>query len=195
MKGFKPSDFGAEQRYALSMKIKSVPLAPHLDKLILLSGFLGIEELMYNYKNMLAGEELYSKKEKWDMKLAMARMGDAGAIQEVVGRIGALKVNDDVVYDIYPGLAYTRQKQAFDILLGAIMSDEKDCLSSNPDNEAEIICAFRILGYTAQYIEGFPLQVDKYGEPVIDNYDMELEKVRKWVTENKDNYQLIEDIY
>lgn len=195
MNGFQPSDFNAEQRYTIAIKIKAVPLTPHLDKLILLSGYIGIDELIYNYKNMLADEKLYGKKEKWNMKLAMARMGDAQAISEVVGRVSALRVNDDVIYDIYPGLAYTRQKQAFDILLHVIMSDEKNCLSSNPDNEAEIICAFRVLGYTAQYIQGFPLEINNYGEPVIENYDQALETVRKWITENKENYQLVGDVY
>lgn len=195
LQGFKPSDFNSEQRYIISMKVKAVPLVPHLDKLILLSGYIGIEELIYNLKSMLIIEDLYGKKEKWNMKLAMARMGDASAISEVIGRIGALRVSDNVVYDVYPSLAYVRQKQAFDILLDIILSDEKNCLSSNPDNEAEIICAYRVMGFTAQYIEGFPLDVDQFGEPIIDNYEQALTTVRQWINENRDNYQLIKDVY
>lgn len=195
LREFKPVDFNAEQRYTLSIKVKESPLPPHFGKLVLLTGYVGIDELIYNYHKMLADTGTYGKKEKWDIKLALARMGDSNALDEVTRRIANLRVNDDVAYDIYPNLAYVRQKPAFDILLEAIMSDEKNCISSNPDNEARIICAFRILGYTAPYIEGFPLKTDKYGEPVIDDYDTTLALVREWITENRENYKLIQDIY
>ena len=195
MQEFKPGDFDSEQRYNISMKVKEQPKPRYMHKLILLTGYLNIDELIYNYKQMLNDPAKYKEREQWNMKLAMARMGDEESANAVIKRISRLKLNDDVAYDIYPSLAYVRSKEAFDILFDGIMSKEKNCLSSNPDNEAAIICAFRILEYTAQYVEGFPIETDKFGAPIMDDYDAALVTVRKWIKTNKNDYKLITDKY
>jgi hypothetical protein len=195
LQDFSPDDFDAEQRYNISMKVKQQPAPLYLNKLILLTGYLGIDELIYNYKSMLADTNLYSPGDKWNIKLAMARMGDAEALNEVTARISRLKVTDDVVYEIYPNLAYVRQKEAFEILFDEILSDEKNCNSSNPDSEVDIICAFRIIGYTAKYVKDFPVKTDAFGEPIMDNYDAVLISVREWIIANRENYSFINDLY
>lgn len=192
---FSPEDFDAEQRYLISLKVKQTPKPAYAHKIFLLSAYLGISELIYNYEKMLQDTATYTLRDRWYMLLAMARMDDQKAIDRVIDRIETLNINDDVVYDLYPKLAYIRQKASFDILFDAIMSDEKNCLSSNPDNEVPIVCAFRIIGYVAQYIEGFPIETDKYGEAIIENYDAELILVREWINKNRGNYNLIYDKY
>ncbi len=195
LKDFKPADFNPEQRYIISMKVKEQPAPRNISELVLLTGYIGIDELIYNYKHMLADSVPEKAKTAWCMKLAMARLGDEEAGNEVISKIKSLKLNDKVAFDIYPNLAYVRTKKAFDILLEAILSDSKDCNSANPDKEAPIICAFRIIEYTAQYIIDFPVKTDEFGDPQIDDYAATLAEVREWITTNKENYKLITDIY
>ncbi len=190
---FDTIDFDAENKYIINRKIREN--TSYLSKLILISGWLNIRELMYNYRQMISQSEVYDKKERWNMYLAMARMGDADALHYIMQKIKSVTVNDDIVYEIYPDLAYTRQKQAFDFLLEKIMSDSKDCLSSNPDNEAPIICAYRIMEYVGPYITDFPLEIDTYGELIIVDYEDDLLRVRNWIENNKVDYEIIKDKY
>ncbi len=189
---FRKDDFNAESRYLLSQMVKGNP--PYLAKIIKLTGYLGIDELIYNY-SLMTKENRYRSSEKMAMLMAMARMGDSASVNTVMARISKLPVNDDVVYNIYPDLAYMRQKKAFDFLFDKIMSDSKDCRSSNPDNEKPIICAYRIMQLVAPYVADFPVKTDKWGEIIITDYDKTLDDVRKWITEHKDNYTLNNEIY
>jgi hypothetical protein len=75
------------------------------------------------------------------------------------------------------------------------MSNKKDCNSSNPDNEAPILCAFRIIKFTAKYVKDFPVKTDKWGTAQMGDYDATLETVRAWIKENKDKYELINEVY
>jgi hypothetical protein len=125
----------------------------------------------------------------------MARMNEPEAVEKVIKQIKLIEPNDDVVYELYPKLAYIRKRAAFDVLFDAILSDEKNCLSANPDNEVPIVCAFRVLAYVAPYIEGFTIKTDEYGEPVLENYDADLAKAREWIKTNRENYTLIYNKY
>ncbi len=195
LKEFKPEDFNPEQRYNISMKVKEQPAPRNISELVLLTGYIGIDELIYNYQHMLADSVPEKAKTVWSMKLAMARLGDEDANNEIVSKIKSLKLNDKVAYDIYPNLAYVRTKEAFDILLEAILRDSKDCNSANPDKETPIICAFRIIEYTAQYIKDFPVKTDAFGDPEIEDYATTLSEVREWITAHKEDYELITNIY
>lgn len=192
---FSPEDFDAEQRYYISMKVRQLPKPAYVHKMILLSGYLGISDLTYYFEKMLEDTASYTSRDRWSILLAMARMNDPQAIDQVIRRIKTIEPTDDVVYELYPKLTYIRKKASFDILFDAILSDEKNCLSANPDNEVPIVCAFRVLGYVAPYIENFPIKTDAYGEPVLGNYDVELAKAREWIKANRENYTLIYNKY
>ncbi len=189
---FRKNDFSAESRYLLSQLAKGHP--PYLHKIIRLTGYLGIDELIYNFNQMM-NDEKYRSREKMAMQLAMGRMGDSASVNDIMVRVSKMPVNDEVVNNVYPDLAYMRQKQAFDFLFNKIMSDSKDCRSSNPDNEQPIICAFRIMEIVAPYVEGFPVKTDRWGELMITDYDKTLAEVRKWIAQNKNNYTLNNEIY
>jgi len=190
---FRPADFDAEDRYILSQKIK--PGTPYLEKIILLTGYVKIPDLIYNYRQMLLEKEKYNSRIRLNMQLALARMGDTTAIQSVVNRIKRITISDNMVYEVYPLLAYTRQKEVFGLLLETIMSDSKDCHSSNPDKETPIICAFRVIEMVAPYIIDFPVKVDASGEIIFENYSKTLDEVRAWIAVHKTDYTLNDEKY
>lgn len=183
-------DFSPECKYILSQRIKSDP--PYFRQMVKLSGYLQIEELLYNYKQMLEDKKL-KQADRWAIQTAMARMGDEEALAEVMSQAKSFGMSDDVVFDILPNLAYVRQKASFDYLLEIIQSDRKDCLSANPSVEAPIICAYRVIEIAGPYIKDFPLPLDESGDVIIEDYDKDLATVREWIAKGK--YELEEGRY
>ncbi|NJK95879.1 MAG: hypothetical protein HC905_14090 [Bacteroidales bacterium] len=147
----------------------------------MLTGYLHITDLIYNYRLML-NEKQYSPRVKMSLNLALARMGDSTAVSFLKGKLAILHVNDNIVYEIFPLLTYTRQRAAFDFLLQTIQSEEKNCLSSNPDKEEPIICAYRIIEMVAPYIHDFPAKIENR-ELVSDDYSKTLMAVKEWIKE------------
>lgn len=184
--------FTSEMKYNIYLIVQNK--IPHYDKLIKLAGYLQITDLVYYFKKM-ATEDKYSRKEKWAMTLAMARMGDEEAIKNIKSKIENLPINDDVIEEIYDDFLYVRQKEVFDVILDIIMSDKKNCLSSNPDNEIPVLCAFKLIKMIAPYIKDFPLKKDEAGEYIIRDYESTLKEIRTWIDDNIDTYELIKNIY
>lgn len=188
---FKPSDFTPEHRYIVSQKVKTGTF--HTDKLILLTGYIHIPDLIYNYRLML-NEKQYSARIKMNIHLALARMNDTTSVNYLSEKLKNIKVNDDAVYEIFPLLAYTRQKVMFDFLLENILTEEKKCLSANPDNEVPVICAYRIIELVAPYIHNFPAKTAD-GELISNDYTKTLREVKEWIKVHKPDYTLNYDVY
>jgi len=182
--------FDKETRYHLSERAKIKKFGQ--DRVILLTGYLGITELVYNYRKMLTENEVKDKRTRLYMQLAMARLGDTTAIGEIVALARKLPVTDDYVYDLCPDFAYTCQPQVYNILFDIILSDKKNCLSENPDNEKPIICAFRVIETIAPYLKNFPVPLDNQGDADITDYPATLAKVRTWINENKQKLEFNE---
>lgn len=191
--GFRQGDFDTEAKYELSLLVKEK--IPYLDKLIRITGFVGIEDLKFEYVKILNEKTYPNNKIRWVLNLALSRMGDQAATDFCVRKVRSLSVNDDVVYDVLPDLVYTRQKAAFDYLLEIIESDEKNCSSPNPDSNAKILCAYRVIEQIAPFIENFPLSVDASGDINVTDYGVALTNVRVWIKTNKENYTIRNDIY
>jgi hypothetical protein len=73
-------------------------------------------------------------------------------------------------------------------LLRTIMNDERNCSSPNPDSNASINCAYRILELVAPVIVDFPVDVDE--ELLTNDYTESLVRVREWIVGNQDSYSL-----
>lgn len=189
---FRPDDFTAEHKYIISQKVK--PGTIYLDRIILLTGYLNIRDLIYNFHQTL-NDKTIPKRTRLNMHLAMARMDDTVSVAFLKTRLEKVKIDNDIVYDVFPLLTYTRQKVFFDLLLEVIMSYDENCLSSNPDKLQPVICAFRVMEMVAPYIHNFPVQVDKSGGLISDNYDQTLQQVRQWIVLNKQVYTLKYDTY
>ncbi|UII27533.1 hypothetical protein LVD15_03620 [Fulvivirga maritima] len=126
--------------------------------------------------------------------LALSRMGDEASAQKIIGILENLPVNDNLVYELVPDLVYTRNKTAFDYLFTIINSNENNCTSADPDNEAAILCGYRVMEYLAPHLTAQPLPAED-GELAVDNYEQALQELRAWYTVNKSDYGISDEGY
>ena len=182
---FSINDFEAESKYQLSEMAKK-PMS-YYELLIKICGWLNIKDLNYDFHQMITDKK-GNVKQRWAMRLAMARMGEQDMLDYCVQRVSKIPVNDDVVYDLVPDLIYTKQKPMFDYLFQIIESDEKTCSSPNPDSNAKIICGYRVIEQIAPYIQGFPVEIGASGDLKTKDYEKTLLEVRNWIKQNKDTY-------
>lgn len=183
---FKKSDFTKVHRDSLIVMFRRKP--PYLDILIKLVGFLDIKELR-NELFALSQQSTMGRKERWSSMLALARMNDTQAINDIMARVKRMPVTDGVVYEIFPDLVYTRRPEAIAYLVEALNSDAKNCNSADAERETRIPCAYRVMEMLAPVVNGFPLKVDESGDVVTNDYPAALQQARDWFIKNK-NYTI-----
>lgn len=133
-----------------------------------------------------------SQMERWQAHIALARLGEKPALDFIVRKAQELQVNDNIIYDIYPTLAFTRQKAAVDVLVEQVFNDEQNCSSPDPDSNQKITCAYRILEIIAPIIQDFPITVDEAtGDLDTDDYEAALQQSREWLEANRADYVVI----
>lgn len=188
---FRREDFSDAAKDSLRSTLNAKP--PHLDKLIRLIGFLQMVDVQPKIMTLtVAG---VPDKVRWSAQLALARMGDETMINRTLTRVSKMKVNDDVVYDIFPDLIYMRQRPAIQFMVRAMDSDEKNCESADAENNGRIPCAYRIMEMLAPVIDGYPLKLDASGDIKTRDYPKALDTVRKWFRERGNDYKIIDDVY
>ncbi len=138
-------------------------------------------EILLNKKLL----SVYNKSEKWDVYLALARLGNDDAINYIKNRVANFNINTDFVQVIIPDLIYTRQKSIYDIIFEWVLTDKNICVTNNPIDEREISCAYFLVEYLSTEIEDFPVKLDEYGEIDEEITPELLQKVREWYRENK----------
>jgi hypothetical protein len=188
--GFNRANFSVAAKDTIGSLIKSG--APHLDKLLRLAGFLGLQNRISQIQSIANGDA--NTNIKWAARLALARMGDREATEWIVNKLNNAQIGDDFVYDVVPELVYTRQPQIFDFLEKIINSDEQNCHSSNPDSEKKILCGYRVMEQIAPAIKDFPVKTNESGDLNVSEYGAALLKVRTWLASNSD-YAMNVDIY
>jgi hypothetical protein len=132
-------------------------------------------------------------RDRWSMRIAMARMGEADMIDYCLQKIKNTKFDNNVLYELVPDMIYTRQKPMFDYLLQIIESDDKNCGSGNPDSDVKMVCGFSIIEMIAPYIENFPVKVRASGDIDARDYEKALLDVRNWIKQNRDTYGIKKD--
>jgi hypothetical protein len=187
---FNLDDFDTQAK----QQIKGLLINPtsYLNNIALVAGYIGEKE----YEPALVA--LYSKpnaskRDKFAIQLALARMGNLEMLDELLSRIRGLQVNDDVIYEAGPALAYVHQKQGIDYLFEIILSNAKNCESANPDSNTKILCGYRALEFVAPVVKDFPLKVDVDGDLDVNNYEEALKTARAWIVLNKSNYEIFRD--
>lgn len=185
---FQAKDFSVSAKDSLAALLHRSP--PYLDELIRLIGSLQISDLTSELR-ALANSFSTKQQVRWAALIALARMGDPESIQSIMRRVQRLPVNDDVVYEVFPDLIYTLQRQAIDYLVVELKSDEKKCYTADAEDETPITCAYRIMEMLAPVIEKYPLQVDASGDIQTKDYKKSLTTVRAWFEKSK-NYQIIQ---
>jgi hypothetical protein len=187
--GFLKNDFTKSGKDSLSAMLNKEQ--PYLDVLVKLVGFLEMKEIESTLFN-LSQESSLGRKERWACMLALTRMGNVPATDDVLNRVKRMPVSDPVVYQVFPDLIYTRAKPVFDYLLEALNNDAKNCQSASADSDANIPCAYRVMEMLAPAVVGYPLKQDVSGDIVTDNYEVALQTVRKWFKAHPD-YKLVKE--
>ena len=125
-------------------------------------------------------------KRKWNLALALARMGDEKALNYCLEKVKKASIDNQIVGYVLPDLLYTRQKAAVDYCVELLYSDEKQCRSANPDSPEAIPCAYRIIELLSPVIIDFPVKVNPAIGLESDNYPETLQSVREWLKANPD---------
>jgi hypothetical protein len=183
---FSKNDFNGQAKDSLQSLFKLRPT--NLDKLIRLIGFLNISALQNEL--MVMSQPGNSKRDRWAALIALSRMGEPSALALTLDRVKKLPVNDDVVYEVFPDLIYTRQKEAFNYMIAALQDDDKKCESADPENAVAIPCGYRIMEHVAPVIQDFPLAVDASGDIKTKDYKKALTTARNWFKEKGAAYEI-----
>jgi hypothetical protein len=156
-------------------------------------GYLEIQTSKNDLYN-LSQDASQSRKDRWAAMLALARMNDQQAIDDVLNRVKRMPVGDAVVYEVFPDLVYTRRPEAVSYLVEALNNDAKNCESANSDDTERIPCAYRVMEMLAPIIENYPLKQNASGDIETYDYPMALQTVREWFKINK-AYKILRDTY
>jgi hypothetical protein len=189
---FSPVDFDDKAKQQLGALL--TPNRAYLNHLAQMAGYIGQPEYEGTLQNLLLQPKL-SKKDKWALQLALARMGNPEMLSRVVSRVKSVPVNDDLVYEAAPALVYIRQPQSMDYLFEIMMSDNPSCESAKPDSDEKILCAYRVLEHIAPVVKDFPLKLDESGDLDVKDYQAALQTARSWYSQHKHNYTLIKDTF
>jgi hypothetical protein len=157
---------------------------------ILLAGYLNEPVFVDVIKHIFLNSRGFTRQEQWTTYRVLARLGDKDALTYCVKKVTALPVNDQVVDVLFPDLVYTRQKEAIDVLIKVLNSDELLCSSTNPNNDGKILCGYRIMEMLAPVIESFPLKTLPSGDLDVKDYSKALIEVRRWFQANN-NYKIV----
>jgi hypothetical protein len=193
LKTFRAAEFTGKAKDTINVLIKRT--TPHYKKLVKLAGFLQLEESKDILKRKLQTKDYASPGERWAILLSLSRMGEQAAIDFCLKIAKRANVNDDFVYNIAPGLIYTRQKELTDYLVSLLYSEQKNCSSPNPESTEQIHCGYRLMEMLAPVVKKFPLETDVAGEIITDDYENALDKTRAWFRKHKNEYQLLHDTF
>jgi hypothetical protein len=163
--------------------------------LILLAGFIGDASCMTTLEELAWSPASGQRRLQWHAGLALSRMGDNNAMSRCLSQIDRIGLNDDVTYELLPGLIYTRQRRMFEYLVTVLNSDEKLCSSSNPDSDVSILCGYRVMEYFAPVIRGYPLKQLPSGDIDTKDYHKALLSARDWFAKRKGEYEILKDTF
>ncbi len=182
LKQFNRQDFNRQAKDSIQQRFKR-PVAsdPGLLKLI---GYVEMHELEKDIQPLTQPGN--TQRVRWTSLLALARMGDQAALENVLTRVRRIKTGDDLIYEIFPDLVYTRQKQAIRYMVDVMKSDSKDCLSADAEREVPISCGYRIMEQLAPVVKDYPLSLDSSGDMKTKNYEQALITVRSWFDKHPD---------
>ena len=186
---FRKNDFTSMATDSLKNSLRN--RQAHLDKLLQLIGYLELTDLKETIQSMTYPPSL--PRDRWAALLALSRMDDAEATQYILLRAQKQKVDDNVVYEIFPDLIYTRQREILDYLITVLNSDEKNCHTADAENEQPVLCAYRVMEQLAPVIIDYPLSLDKSGDINTTDYAKALADVRLWFKQKGSSYQISKD--
>jgi len=150
----------------------------HLDQLLRLIGYLELTDMKDEIRSLTQPGNPQGI--RWAAIVSLARMNDTDAVAEMMRRVKKLPVNDDIIYKLFPDLAYSRSDEAIRYMIEAMRSDEKKCFTADAERQQPIPCGYRIMEQLAPVIEGYPVQLDESGDIKTKDYVAALKSVRAW---------------
>jgi hypothetical protein len=187
---FLKSDFNTAAKDSVRMLFKRK--TAHYEHLVKLTGFLDLKDLVESIKPLsIQGNP---RQIRWAAIITLARLQDAPSQQEMMARVKKLTLNDDVVYEVFPDLIYTRDREAINYMVELLNSDGKYCMSADAEREVAIPCGYRIMEQLAPVIKNYPLEVDESGDIKTKDYLAALASVRHWFAKHED-YEILVDRY
>ncbi|MCE2994729.1 MAG: hypothetical protein ACK5RG_14965 [Cyclobacteriaceae bacterium] len=189
LSAFNRDDFSSASRDSLRSMVRQK--AKHYSFWLRLVGYVGLKDQIALIRSQLVQNQL-NRSEKWSAYLALSRLGDSEALQYVLGRVRSFETNDEVVYEVFPDLVYTRQPLAMQLLVEALQSNEPDCQSADAENPQPQTCAYRIMELLAPVIKNIPLKMDPSGDLSITDYKLALQSTREWFRNHPD-YKIVDD--
>ncbi len=157
----------------------------------LLLGFLktdGAKPLLESELSRATGRD------REEIQLSLARMGDEQAANAVLMQAMALEVNDEFIHEVAPKMLYTRSERVVSFLIQIIKSENKGCKSANQSPGQNGVCAYPLLEHVAPVVQGFPLQVNGAGVLEVEDQEQAIKTARNWF-QNNQKFELRSDIY
>ncbi len=129
--GFRKNDFSSAAKDSLYAYFQRK--SGNMNTLIRLLGYLNVQKAK-NELFALSQEGAAGCKDRWAALLALSRMGDEQAINDVMNRVKRMPVSDALAlaYEVFPDLVYTRRREAFNYLLETLNSDAKNWSRQTP---------------------------------------------------------------
>ena len=186
LKTFDKNDFSQTAKSDISHFLQDG--APHLAEWIKLASFVDLRALIPRIKPYSQPGNPAAL--RWAALLSLARLEQDWAIEEIMGRVKRLRVNDDLVYRIFPDLIFTRQRAAIDYMVEVLHQDNTSCLTADVENEHPVPCGYRVMEQLALIIDGFPVNAGEDGDLMTTDYPTALSIVRKWFQMNKNHHIL-----
>ena len=190
LRRYRKEDFSATARDSIRSLVRRESV--HFDQIVKLAGFLDLRDLKNEIRPWTQPGN--PAEIRWAASLSLARMGDSYDMKAIYNRIKKLPVNDDVVYEIFPDLVYTRQQTLYAYMVEALQLKDNNCLSADAEREIPIPCGYRIMEQLAPVIEGFPFALGESGDLDTPDYAKALEQVRAWFETNK-TYTILNNTY
>lgn len=190
LREFRRTDFNPMAKDSLQASFENS--IAHKPDLMKLAAYLEMRQMEGDFRRL--AQPGNPQRVRWTALLASSRMGDATALDNILTRVRRLKVNDDLVYDIFPDLLFTRQKEAIQFMVDVMNSDNKDCFSADAEQEVAIPCGYRIMEQLAPIVKDFPLKIDVSGDIKTKNYAEALVTVRNWFDRHPD-FVIMNDTY
>jgi hypothetical protein len=158
--------------------------------IIRIVAYLDMDDQISQLNNLLSDTSLTDQLIRWDLSIALARLGDEEQILYCVEYARSIGVNDRIIHYLLKDLVYTKQKECFDYLLEILFSDAKNCIPPNPDLYDPIVCGYRIMEIISTSVIDYPYETyPGTSQLKADDYDEALETVRQWFRDNPD-YQI-----
>lgn len=180
LQAYRRDDFSSSARDVVRGLVRLEPA--YFDRILRLAGFLQLGDLTADIRAWTQPGNPAAI--RWSALLSLCRMGDAAATEAVLRRASDIPVNDDVVYQLFPDLIYTRAPKLIAYIVEALHQDQPNCFAADAEREVLIDCGYRIMEQLAPVVRDFPVELDEGGDLKSDNYQASLESIRLWFREN-----------